>query len=485
MKKFFTLLVMLLLAVGTTSLFSLVKVGEEVCESFQTEHPYRGGNGVTLEKVYHWPNAGYISIHFSKFDLAPGDYLEITNPEGTYFYVYNGRGKAVRGGQEIISEFWATHIPGDTAVVRLHSRNPKGGFGFEIDKWVRGYEQTYIQALLAEQEDAETEAICSSDDMEWAKCYEGTTIYEKGRAVARLLMNGSSACTGWLLGSEGHVMTNNHCVDTQSTADNTDYEFMAEGATCATSCASWLACPGTVEATSGTLVKTDYDLDYSLILLPTNITSTYGYLQMRNELPAIGERIYIPQHASAWAKQFAVLSDVDGGYCDVYSTNQTPCHGGPGDIGYYCDTAGGSSGSPVLAYSDHLVVSLHHCATCPNRGVPIPPIITHMGTSVPANAIGNYVPPDPVPPAAPSNLTGTPSTTKITLNWSDNSNNETGFNIYRGPNASTLTLIATVGANTTSYIDSGLPRRTTYYYKVCAYNALGETCSGVISVKTK
>ncbi|UCH96096.1 MAG: trypsin-like peptidase domain-containing protein, partial [Candidatus Aminicenantes bacterium] len=310
MRKFLVfLMVVSLIMTFSTFLFSKIKVGEEVLERFETAHPYKGGGGVVLEKIYHWPEAGYISLHVANFELAPGDYMEISSPDGKYFYLYNGKGKVVRGGQAVISEFWVTHIPGDTAIVKLHSRNPKGGWGFVIDKWVHGFERGYIQAVLTEMEDAEIEAICNSDDKEWAKCYEGTTMYDKGRAVARLLMNGSSACTGWLVGSEGHLMTNYHCIGSQSTADNTDYEFMAEGATCTTNCAAWLACPGTVEATSGTVIKSDYDLDYTLILLPTNITGTYGYLQLRDTLPTIGERIYIVQHPGAWGKQLGVWSD--------------------------------------------------------------------------------------------------------------------------------------------------------------------------------
>ena len=578
MKK---LLLFLMLAVLTLGLYSQpVQIGDEILESYETTHPYKG-RGLVFEQVFHNPNSGYIAIHFSAFDLGPGDYAEISSPDGRFSFTYRGKGKIVRGGEAVLSSFWARHIPEDTAIVRLYSNSRKGGWGFAIDKWVAGYAPHIIEALLTGVNpfDADVEAICSSDDMEWAKCYEGTTMYDKGRAVARLLMNGSTACTGWLLGSEGHLMTNNHCIGSQSTADNTDYEFMAEGATCTTNCAAWLACPGTVEATSGTLIATDYDLDYSLILLPTNITSTYGYLQFRDTLPTVGERIYIVQHASAWGKQLAVYSDVDGGYCDVYSTNQPPCHGGPGDIGYYCDTAGGSSGSPVLAYNDHLVVSLHHCATCPNRGVPIPPIITHMGSSIPADAIGGGTPPEPpaapsnlianavacdqvdlawtdnadnetgfriersangvsfgeidtvganvttysdttaaenttywyrvrayngagnsaytniasdttptcpvVPPAAPSNLNLKGKRGKVELSWTDNSNNENGFRIYRGTTSSNLVPVAEVGANVTSYDDNGLAYKTTYYYKVCAFNNNGEGCTAVQSVTTK
>ena len=39
------------------------------------------------------------------------------------------------------------------------------------------------------------------------------------------------------------------------------------------------------------------------------------------------------------------------------------------DVAYYCDTEGGSSGSPVLSRSTHRVVALHHFGGCPNSGV--------------------------------------------------------------------------------------------------------------------
>jgi PKD repeat protein len=375
---------------GANGLFAKVQVGEEVVQQFETSHPYKGEKGILWEQTIQYPNASYISIHFSSFDIAKGDYVEVSSPDGLYSHKYKLKGKQINENLESLSSFWATHIPGDTAVVRLIGKNRKSGNGFVIDKYARGYDKDYVEAVMSGlEEEAYLEAICSADDKEWAPCYQGTTMYEKSKAVCRLLINGTSACTGWLLGSQGHVMTNNHCIGSQSDAGNTDYEFMAEGASCATSCSSWGSCPGTVVANSGTLVQTDTTLDFSLVLLPTNVSGTYGYLQFRSSLPTVGERIYIPQHPGAKGKMLAVNSDTDGPYAKVYSTSMTPCMGGPGDIGYYADTEGGSSGSPVIAYDDNLVVALHHCAYCPNRGVPIPSIITALGSNIPANAIGS------------------------------------------------------------------------------------------------
>jgi hypothetical protein len=98
-------------------------------------------------------------------------------------------------------------------------------------------------------------------------------------------------------------------------------------------------------------------------------------LEIDNRDAAVGEQIYIPQHPGGRAKELGIYSTASadaGGVCRVYSITQAPCNGtGFYDVGYYCDTEGGSSGSPVLASSNDKVIALHHCAYCPNRGVPI------------------------------------------------------------------------------------------------------------------
>ncbi|MFN7141186.1 MAG: fibronectin type III domain-containing protein, partial [Limisphaerales bacterium] len=78
-------------------------------------------------------------------------------------------------------------------------------------------------------------------------------------------------------------------------------------------------------------------------------------------------------------------------------------------------------------------------------------------------------------PAAPSGLTTKAvRATRIDLNWLDNSGNETGFVISRSTTAGgPYTQIGTVGANVTSYANTGLTANTTYYYVVRATNSVG------------
>jgi len=66
----------------------------------------------------------------------------------------------------------------------------------------------------------------------------------------------------------------------------------------------------------------------------------------------------------------------------------------------------------------------------------------------------------------------TVSNSEIAVTWTDNSSNEDGFKIERKIGAlGTYSQIATVGANVTTYNNTGLTADTKYYYRVKAYNA--------------
>src|SRR6185436_3539436 len=91
-----------------------------------------------------------------------------------------------------------------------------------------------------------------------------------------------------------------------------------------------------------------------------------------------------------------------------------------------------------------------------------------------------------VPPTAPSALTAAAvSSSQINLQWADNAGNETGFKLERSTDGFSFSEIATLGANVTSYSDTGLNCTTTYYYRVRASNASGNSAySGTASATT-
>jgi hypothetical protein len=85
-------------------------------------------------------------------------------------------------------------------------------------------------------------------------------------------------------------------------------------------------------------------------------------------------------------------------------------------------------------------------------------------------AIGNA----PTPPAAPSGLSATVQTgPSVRLSWTDNANNETGFQIFRAINGGAFSLLTTVGANTVTYTDTGVSTGNSYSYQVQSINGAG------------
>ena len=83
-------------------------------------------------------------------------------------------------------------------------------------------------------------------------------------------------------------------------------------------------------------------------------------------------------------------------------------------------------------------------------------------------------------PASPTNATAfsSISATSVSLSWIDNSENETGFRVDRSTAAdfsTNLVVVAATAPGTTSLMDSSVAPETTYFYRVTATGAAGDS----------
>jgi hypothetical protein len=82
------------------------------------------------------------------------------------------------------------------------------------------------------------------------------------------------------------------------------------------------------------------------------------------------------------------------------------------------------------------------------------------------------------PPAAPTDLAVSPTAaTQLDLHWTDNSSDESAFEVWRQQGTGASTRIAVLPPNTTHYADTGLTPNTSYSYRIKATGAEGAAWS--------
>src|SRR5438045_7466005 len=64
---------------------------------------------------------------------------------------------------------------------------------------------------------------------------------------------------------------------------------------------------------------------------------------------------------------------------------------------------------------------------------------------------------------------------RIDLSWTDNSSDETSFELQRSTDGFATVAVINLGANVTSYSNTGLAASTTYTYRVRAKNSGGSS----------
>ena len=207
------------------------------------------------------------------------------------------------------------------------------------------------------------------------------------RPVARLsFQSGGSSyvCTGWLVrGSNANTMlTNNHCFDTQSETSTVQARFNYQRSTCT----------GTTNATAsnysgGTLLRTNASLDYTLFTLQGNPEATWGEYVPTSKQPSTGLAINFPQHPGGGLKRVGYWENsAHTTRCTVSTVNAT--YGGAASgsqMGYGCDSEGGSSGSPIMDGGTGRIIGLHHfggvtSSPCRNAATQMRQVCSHAGS---------------------------------------------------------------------------------------------------------
>ena len=62
-------------------------------------------------------------------------------------------------------------------------------------------------------------------------------VYTRGKAVLRVYNRVAGTLgTAWLVGDEGHILTNWHVIETQAEAEGAEFQAMAESSTCQPKC---------------------------------------------------------------------------------------------------------------------------------------------------------------------------------------------------------------------------------------------------------
>jgi hypothetical protein len=315
------------------------RIGEVVPVYLESPHPVVG----TWRGEISVPGAALLKVHLGASDLGPSDVLRVLDASGNE--VHRQVGCERWGG-------WLPSVAGDRVTLEVVPAPGSHPWGLRVEEAAAG-RMELLQGV--------PESVCNLDDRKNAACYDDAGKRTAGDAVGRLSFvegGGMYLCTGSLISPQGHLLTNNHCVSTPAGAASLEVWWRYQYSLCA---------GGSADKESLTrgasLLITDYTLDFSLLQFTSeNPAQRYGNLIINPAEPVHGEAIWIPQHPYGNPKTFAVVSDMDGGGPASIQLATVAGNAADTDIGYYADTQGGSSGSPVLR-QDNTLVALHHWGT--------------------------------------------------------------------------------------------------------------------------
>jgi hypothetical protein len=221
---------------------------------------------------------------------------------------------------------------------------------------------------------ATPQAITPPGDQSQSISKGSKRVKQWGKSIARLQFIGSDGsgyyCTAFLV-SATLMLTNNHCINTDAEMRSAIAEFDYDAAG---------AHPEVRRFKE--LVAHDENLDYALIRLASS--STRAALPLADLPVTENKGLLIIQHPAGHPKMFSRID------CLVRGVALPGMGNAQTDFGHFCDTQGGSSGSPVQDFSTGTVVGLHHLGfrtgddVLVNRGVKIGLVLNDIKQRVPA-----------------------------------------------------------------------------------------------------
>lgn len=353
--------------------------------------------------------ASFIKIHFSAFNLPKNSQVVVSSPDGKEVYRYGNQKRDgftfdPKNGEDGKQAWASMSINGDTALVKIiiDPKHPwqDGLHQLKIGHYWKGYSEDTIEGLI------QTRSTCGKMQRKDAMCYKDShpTEYAHTKPVARLVMNGG-LCTAWRVGADNRMFTNNHCMSTQSKVSSSEVWFNYQMSQCGGGQKT-----KTVKVSGDKMLKTSRSssssLDYTLFTVKDfSSIKSFSYLGLAVREPKQNEDIYIAQHGAGKPKELSIEDDQNQrNRCQVDKPTSSKSN-----LGYKCDTTGGSSGSPVLVNNGHKVIGLHHWGGCPsgtNSAAKIkdiwPEVAEFFNNKIPADGVGGGSNPDPDPNPNPN-----------------------------------------------------------------------------------
>ncbi|WP_275075110.1 trypsin-like serine peptidase [Providencia rettgeri] len=230
------------------------------------------------------------------------------------------------------------------------------------------------------EHDNNSRVIIGQDERKPYMCHEGSPIAEYALSSAAARIGGWGSCS--LIGSENHVLTNNHVVESDLNLINGEIWFNWFNETCSST--STVTEP--VRLKPGRILKrgiSSSDNDYALFTLNefdyvnSNVKALFGGLALSHNNPVKGENIYVPQYGDGGLRPMYIGDIKNGKFAEILNVENDG-----NKIVHNADTQGGSSGSPVISRVSNQIIGLHWGGGSVNVGVSAQKLNIELGNFI-------------------------------------------------------------------------------------------------------